>query len=355
MRQDDRLAAPLASLAAPLASLAAPLASLAALIVLAVPLTLAQSETGVVSDQEFQAEPYVTTELTHFMTVTLRGGYVAAGTGLTGVSEATIVIDSIPQGAQLVGGVLYWAFLDRTGGPSHRRIRVNNVLVEGELLGRVAFLLGRESFVYRGVLSREQLLNHDLHPLGELPPLPSGNGAYLLSGFPLEEPTRPQGATLVLVYEHEQMRPQDVVFTDGNVLPHGGFLPPWWRDTRADITGFAAEAPVEATSTYIVGAGSSSSLARDKAGFQAASHALRFLPGDQVFDSSDGPRWDTETLELTGLIAPGDRSGTAVVRLISTRWGGLWWVDDLIWAAHVMSVSTGNPVEPDPGALFRGW
>jgi hypothetical protein len=279
--------------------------------------------------------------------------FVAEGTGLDGKTAATIEFDTIPEDARLVGAVLYGGFVDQSRTPAQGALRVNNTIVNGEFLGsvRACWRSGRSSFAYRGVVSRDRLLNADARPLGSpLPPHPAGNGTYLISGFPIDDPTEAQGVTMILVYEHDAMRVRDVVFTDGNLMPTVSPPPPFVRTTRVPIGGFAATAPVEATSTFVVGNGST--FARDQAFFESRIGLRRFVPG-HAFDSSDGPWWDTESHDLIGLLEPGDRTGTAAVRIIATPSGGLFALDCLIWAAHVLSVTSSNPPDPDPGAAFR--
>ena len=48
-------------------------------------------------------------QLSPSLRLTVQGGHVAEGTGLEGLEQASITIDSIPDGAEVVGGVLYWS------------------------------------------------------------------------------------------------------------------------------------------------------------------------------------------------------------------------------------------------------
>jgi hypothetical protein len=301
-----------------------------------------------------EAVPAAPHRLDHFMTVTLHGDYVAEGVGLLGKTEADIVVDSIPDGAELVGAVLYWAVLDGDVHANHGRLRLNNVLADGEYLGQVSNCwFRRQSFAYRAVLSREDLLSHPVDPTVPLPPAPSGNGIYRLWGFGDDPSEEWQGATLVLVYEHEELRARDVVFYDGNVLPVIGPPPPFWYTTAFPITSYAAEAPVEGQTTFIVGNGSE--RAWDHAAFENARGRRRYAPANP-FRSLLGPHWDTQTISLNGLVTGGEQDGRALVTVVATPVGGGWFaLDCLIWAAQVTSVTTSHPVDPDPGAWFTGF
>jgi hypothetical protein len=282
------------------------------------------------------------------MTVTLHGDYVAKGVGLADGNEGTIVIDTIPDDARLVGGILYWAFEDRETQLVHRRITINGtLLLEGELTGQLKY-----SSAYRTLISRDKLLNPGVDPAGgPLPPAPSGNGTYVISVDPGLEPAVAQGATLVLVYEHEAVPARDVVFNDGNVRPPVNPPPPWVYHARIAVGGFTVGPPAEGRCTFIVGDGCP--RGRDQMLYQTELLRHRYGPGFP-FDSTEGNYWDTETMSLDGLLTTGESKGWAIVRVLATLVpGGLVAVDDLIWVAHVMSVTTSSPVHPDPASLFH--
>jgi hypothetical protein len=285
------------------------------------------------------------------MTVTLHGDYVAKGVGLAESDTGAIVIDTIPEDAELVGGVFYWAFEDWYQRAAHRWMKLNgSLLLDGELIGEVDHW-GHHTFVYRAVLSREELLDGTYQPVGgPLPPAPSGNGTYVLSGYPNEEPTVAHGATLVLVYEHESLPARDVAFNDGNVYPPTPPPPPFVHEARARVSGFLVGEPAGGRCTFIVGAGNANG--RDQLAYETEHGRLRTGLGFP-FDGSEGPHWDTESLTLRGMLQTGESEGSAIVRIIATQMpNGLFALDDLIWAAHVVSVSTANPVHPDPASLF---
>jgi hypothetical protein len=291
--------------------------------------------------------------LSHQMTVAVHGDYVAAGTGLQGVEQASIVIDTIPEGAKIAGGVLYWGLLDTESRAEHARISINGIPVRGRLTASTGGCWRQtRSFAYRVKLSREQL-GRKFEQVGEnpLPPPPgNGNDTYVLSGFASNESTVPQGATLVLVYEHEAARAREIVFFDGNVAPSAFPPPPYFRDAHVEINGFLAQAPVEAASTYIVGNGAAD--VTDLLYFTTEDGTFRFV-GFSPLDSSDGMTWDTETVNLDGAIADGDTSGTASLRSYAVRVGRLFGVDCTFWAAQITSVTTSRPVDPDPGLHFE--
>jgi len=289
--------------------------------------------------------------LTRSMTVTVHGDYVAAGTGLEGVEHASIVIDTIPDGADVVGGVLYWGLLDDESRAEHARIRINGNRVVGKLAGSTGGCWSRtRSFVYRARLTAEQL-GRDFEPVGEDPiPPPPGNGIYELSGYRTQDPTVPQGATLVLIYRHESSRARDIVFYDGNVAPTPFPPPPFFRDAEVEIHGFLAQAPVEASSTFVVGNGDPE--VQDLLYFVTQNGSIRII-GFSPLDSSDGATWDTETVDLDGAVEPGDSFGTAILRSYSVRVGRLFGIDCTFWAAQVTSVTTSRPVDADPTVHFE--
>lgn len=291
-------------------------------------------------------------ELTPFMQVTLAGDYVAAGTGLADRDEGMIVIDGIPEGAEVIGAVLYWSFADRDRRSDHRRLVVGGLLVEGEEIGSAdTCRWGYHNYAFRAVLSREQIGRIDYEPLGPIPEVPHGNGTYVISGYPRGVSTIPLGATMVMVYEDDAEPVRDVVFFDGDMMPYVGPPPPFIHRTSQRISGFLAADPTFAHTTFVVGDGEAN--APDIALFVSAAGRNRVAP-TWSFNGDDGPHWDTDHLDLSGVIAPGETYGDAQIWVIGKRGpGGLYYFDCLNWIAQILSVTSQHEPDPDPAAAFR--
>ncbi len=73
--------------------------------------------------------------LTSFYTVSLKGGYVAAGVGLRNTGSGTIKIAGIPAGASVSKAFLYWNIVDAQQKLRHKKLVFKGSNILGEYIG----------------------------------------------------------------------------------------------------------------------------------------------------------------------------------------------------------------------------
>jgi len=235
------------------------------------------------------------TTLVTWYTVTLNGGYTAAGCGMKYTNPSTITITGVPSGATIRKAFLYWA--------------VQNVVPEqasfaqGTFNGNpiVGIKVGSEidpcwgqdsSWAYRA----------------DVTAFVAGNGSYVLTGFYNQAGTIPvaTGASLFVIYESASDPWVTVCVNEGNMdVPIG----PLGDTARYDITGFVAEAPVSAWLSIAAQDGQNTD---DGALFFNAS-IINPIPVFQGQDPPAGNFWDTRTWDVSSLVNDGESFATVTM------------------------------------------
>jgi hypothetical protein len=264
------------------------------------------------------------TALSPSLQITLPGDYVAAGVGLRGgvapsygpsLTAASIALTGIPPGASVARAFLYWGALDNSLEPSLFGLNLNGTRVTGFLTGSGPDTCwGRaSSFTFRA----------------DVTPLVTGNGTYSLTDVPGGGAILPEGASLVVLYQSDGLPIKTVILADGNVS-----MPSGTSTGTATFTGFVAADPVSAATTFIVGDGQLQQGAATSASFTGS---LGTLTIPNVFGAKDGPLWDTETVDVSGVVGAGPGPGAATLRVLG---------DCVLWSAQAFSVSSTAATTP---------
>ncbi len=258
------------------------------------------------------------TALNPSFTVTLPGDYVSAGVGLrggtapffgSGLTTAGITISGIPSGAAVVRAFLYWGMLDNGIESSLGQLSLNGTPVSGSLIGAGPDTCwGRSnSFTFRA----------------DVTPLVTGNGTYTLTGVATGGSILPEGASLVVIYQSTGLPTKTVILADGNIsIPIGTA-----RGTTS-FSGFTTTGPVSAATTFMVGDGQAPQFGTTPVTFTGSLGTLS-LPG--LFAANDGPIWDTDTFDVSSVVAAGMSTDTATITVSG---------DCLLWSAQAFSVTS---------------
>ena len=274
-------------------------------------------------------------------TMTLNGGYVAAGVGLRNRGSGTISVSGIPAGSTVEQAFLYWSILGVEPQPDYAQGLVNGTSVTGDLIDSGPAPCWPDipvGFAYRA----------------DATSVVSGNGPVTLSGFasgsraaddPWDaEPSLPlaEGASLVVVYRNPAYPLTSVTIADGYTMVGSG--------RTATLTmplGATASNPVGAARTTFIGADG-----------QATSEPASTFNGRAVaeadWDGTDGPTpgysqgnlWDTMTASVGQWIIPGATTATMTVS------GG---ADCMAWVAQVVSMGVNGATDTDGDSLKDGW
>jgi hypothetical protein len=253
------------------------------------------------------------TSLTPSFQITLPGDYAAAGVGLRGNTSGTIHITGIPANATVVQAFLYWGMLDNGLEPSLGQLSLNSTPVTGIVIGSGPDTCwGRSnSFTFRA----------------DVTSLVKGNGAYALTGVASGGNILGEGASLVVIYQLDGAPVKTVLLDDGNLS-----MPLGTSSGTASFTGFSARAPVSAQTTFMVGDGQAVQFGHQTPTvFTGNAGALSF---PNLFNSLDGPLWDTDTFNVSSVILPGKSTDAATIQIAG---------DCLLWSAQAFSV-TSTPV-----------
>jgi len=267
------------------------------------------------------------TALTKVYYVELHGDYVANGTSLRNEPWDLITIEGIPAGARIVKAFLVWNIMNDTQPPA--TIKVNGTEFTGTVVGTSGDYCWDVDYSYTY--------------LADVTPVIVGNGVYNISGYPTgltdfsdpwvsAEPPLAEGASLIVIYEHELEPLRAIVFAVGND----------WAPSEYTITwDKPAVTPVEAKNTWIVVDGQNNAP-NDVAEFNnvvVAGPGATIRPNDafpgadhRTGASSYGALWDTLTIDVSNLVSGGSTSATV----------GIDWESDCIGlVADVFSVRIG--------------
>jgi hypothetical protein len=262
------------------------------------------------------------TALTTSYNATLAGDYAADGIGLRGNTSGNIALSGIPAGATVVRALLYWSFLDNGEDTSLHQLTMNGTPISGSLIGAGPDTCWGDanSFTYRA----------------DVTPYVTGNGTYALTGVASGGAILAEGASLVVVYQLAGAPTKTILIDDGNLsMPYGT------STGTASFGSFTASSPVSATTTFVVGDGQGNEFGPTNVSFTGS---LGTLPLSNLFDSNDGPYWDTDPFSVASVVGAG--SSTSSAKIIITG-------DCLLWAAQAFSVAT-TPVTASPLTATAG-
>lgn len=266
------------------------------------------------------------TGLQPFQQFTLNGDYVAAGVGLRGATGGTIAISGIPAGSTTLAAYLYWAMVDNGESPTLRNLVFSGTPLQGTKLGS-----GPDT-------CWERTDSHGYR--ADVTSLVGGNGSYQISGVATGGNILAEGASLIVIYENPASVRRTVVVYDGfAVLQVNPLAPPQVTTT---LSGFRIAAPIAAKTTFVVGDGQASAGPGenffDQITFTGGSATLT---RDDALAGTDGPFWDTVTLDVSGQFAEGSIQGLATI--IGHR-------DCVMWVGQALSVNAATNATPAPAS-----
>lgn len=255
--------------------------------------------------------------------VTVHGGYTAAGIGMRNLGYGTISLTGVPAGATVKSATLMWDVLADQSDPSFAQGSVNGTAITGTgwASGASPCWPVGSNFSYEA----------------DVTSLVTGNGSYNLSGFATGEndgadpwnvgstPPLLEGASLVVVYQLASMPQAIIQIAEGATETDSG------NSATASMDGFTVSAPASATTTYIVADGQE---AGNTASFNGTTLPDVSFPGadpQAVPNYSLGNLWDTVTTDASSMVSPGDTSASMAVTGNN---------DCLVWVGQVLSVAS---------------
>lgn len=274
-----------------------------------------------------------------FKTYQLKGGYVAGGISLRNRGAGKIRISGIPSGAKIKGAYLLWSVLGNGESSSFKKGKFAGKKITGTKVGSGADPCWNgvtTGYAYRANVTKKV----------------KGNGTYKLKGFasgiknaadPWVKSKAPlaEGASLVVVYQKSTYPLTKVILSNGYAMVAG--------DTAtANVNfGFAATNPVGAVKTTFIGADGQSAGEPD-----STVNGVPIAAAD--WDGTDGPTprysqgnlWDTDTVNLTNVVKPGNTSARITVS------GG---PDCLAWVGQAFSIGRYGSADTDGDKLLDGW
>lgn len=260
--------------------------------------------------------------LSTISSVTVNGGYTAAGIGMRNLGYGSISVTGVPAGATVASATLLWDILADQSDPTFAQGSLNGTPITGTnwASGASPCWSPGSNFSYEA----------------DVTSLVNGNGSYALAGFASGEsdgadpwnsgstPPMLEGATLVVVYKMASMPTATIQIAAGASETASG------NEALATMTGFTTPAEPSATTTYIVADGQE---AGNTAEFNGTALPGVGFPGadpQAVAGYSQGDLWDTVTTDVSDLVNPGDTSATL----------GLTGNDDcLVWVGQVFEMS----------------
>ncbi|MGI8807544.1 MAG: hypothetical protein ACR2KK_06835 [Acidimicrobiales bacterium] len=272
----------------------------------------------------------------------IRGGYVAAGTGLRNRGFGTISLTGIPAGATITKAYLTWAVLGGAELANFKTGTFKGVNITGAKAGQGANPCWpgvTTGYSYRADVTAQV----------------TGNGAYALSNFASGQtngadpwtsgsaPPLAEGASLFVVYT-KATYPQTVIrFYNGYHM----------TDNTANAAtlsvpfGFTASNPAgEARTTFIGADGQTASEPFSTVNGVSISAADWDGTDPPIPRYSQGNLWDTDTVQLRDIVKPGHTSAA-----ITVTGGG----DCIVWVAQAFSLGKFGQVDTDGDKLLDGW
>lgn len=276
----------------------------------------------------------------------LRGGYVAAGTGMRNRGWGRIWLYGIPRGARVFKAFLYWSIVDQYQWTSHQWGNFAGKWIKGDYIGAdhqpCWTTDDRSAYSYRA----------------DVTSLVKGNGTYSLWGFksgqtdgadPWSSGSTPpllEGASLVVLFEKSWYPWTRIAIWDGAATLRSGVA----ENAYIQVGGFTATNPVgPAYTTFVLADGQSSGVGVTGKVNGNTIPGLVLTGNDPMAGGAYtyGSLWDTDTASVGRYINPGNTS----VRLEVDRAGS---GDCVTWVAQVFSISDGR-LDTDGDALLDGW
>jgi lysophospholipase L1-like esterase len=269
------------------------------------------------------AVPDAAGALSTVSSVTVKGGYTAAGIGMRNLGYGTISITGVPAGATVKSATLLWDVLADNADPTFAQGTFDGTAITGTewASGASPCWAPTSNFSYEaGVTS-----------------LVTGNGSYNLTGFATGEsdgadpwnvgstPPLLEGASLVVVYTLASMPQTTIQIGEGATETDSG------NTATATLDGFAAGASPVVTTTYIVGDGQYGNSAATFNGTTVPGITFPGADPQAVPNYSLGNLWDTSTTDVSSLVNPGDTSATLSVTGNE---------DCLVWVGQVLAVGS---------------
>jgi hypothetical protein len=258
--------------------------------------------------------------------VTVNGGYTAAGIGMRNLGYGVISITGVPGGATVKSATLLWDILANQPDPTFAQGKFNGTPITG-------------TEWVSGASPCWNIVSSNFSYVADVTRLVTGNGYYNLAGFATGEsdgadpwyisqqaPPLLEGASLVVVYTLASMPQTTIQIAEGATETDSG------NTASATLSGFTASASSSATTTYIVADGQA---AGNTASFNGTTLPNVGFPGADplaVPNYSRGNLWDTVTTEVSSLVSTGDTSAAL---------GVTGYNDCLVWVGQVLAV--GNP------------
>jgi lysophospholipase L1-like esterase len=267
---------------------------------------------------------HATGALSTVSSVTVHGGYTAAGIGMRNLGYGTISLTGVPTGAVVKSATLMWDILANQADPTFAQGSFNGKAITGTGWASGA----SPCWPVSGNFSYE----------ADVTSLVTGNGSYRLSGFATGEsdgadpwtvgstPPLLEGASLVVVYRLASMPQTTIQIAEGATETDSG------NSAVATMNGFTVSAPASVATTYIVADGQEPG---NTASFNGTTLPDVSFPGadpQAVPNYSRGNLWDTVTTDVSPLATAGETSASLSVT---------GYDDCLVWVGQVLSVSGG--------------
>lgn len=244
--------------------------------------------------------------LAPFFSIIQNGDYEAAGVGLRQNNTGSITI-SLPTDSVITNAFLYWESLENNSTLSDTGSLNGNSIVGTLIASSTVLCWDRKATHY----FRADVTGMATEGNNVVEILPGGDETFL------------EGASLVIIFSNPTFTTKQISINDGGVALNGNPL----SEASTIFTGFIVSDSPIAKTTYIVGDGQTfeEDLVPDFALFNGNEVA-----GPNAFFGADGEFWDTLTIDVSHLVAPGDTSATAEITTGN---------DCLGWIAQVFSVT----------------
>lgn len=288
---------------------------------------------------------FVSTGLRLLHSFTVSGGYVADGVAMRNLGYGKIHLTGIPAHAVVYKAFLVWNVLNTTQTSSLARGTFDGSPIVGNFIGEGG------SPCWDAAANLSYVANVTRYV--------SGNGTYSLANFASGATTGAtaqvdfpapllEGATLVVVYEDATSAPTTVQLYGGAAETQIGAV------KSLSISGFTAGPTHAAKTTFIVGDGQTAPtytatyFPTGGGKFNTTFATYNFTGHTHMTNPSlaryaQGNFWDTDTLTVSSLVAPGATSASASVT------GG---DDCLVWVGQVFSATA--PLSAPTGVKATG-
>jgi len=267
-----------------------------------------------------------TGSLAFFVEHLVYGDVAAAGVGLRGTGTGIINLAGVPPGAAVVQAYLYWSTIGNAG--TYTAPTLDGQAVAGTLIGSGPDTCwgATGNFHYRA----------------DVTGLVAGDGSYTVAGLPnaLAGGNDSQGAALVAIWEVP-----DQGFPERSILIHDG---------AAVVAGACNESVTDTLGAYTTELVNPDARLLTLMGDGQAGLGDNLLVegvpfgGADAADGSDGPLWDTDAWDVTGLVG----GGPVTVEVNNIGFGVC---DCVAQVADVLSVETGSVRSIQEVPALGGW